>query len=175
MELPFPFPTDFGDEIPVLTSPLFIVGANGSGKSMLVQDIVKVCHAEQVKYNRIAAHRQIWMQDSYVNMAPASRVSYNSQHRNEETKVRSRWLDYKSATLWQTALYDLVAEDNTWAHRIAEEKNAMEADKIRRTHPRPLEQVNELLASAGLNVAIKYYPENGVVKATHKDGGLNMA
>ncbi len=39
---------------------LFIVGANGSGKSALIQQCISELHRKEIDFERYSAHRQPW-------------------------------------------------------------------------------------------------------------------
>ena len=48
------------------SSRIFIVGANGAGKSALIQHAVRELGSDKVR--RISAHRQTWMESGTINM-----------------------------------------------------------------------------------------------------------
>ena len=56
---------------------LFIVGANGSGKSSLMQRLT--VDAGDKKIKRITAHRQTWFNSGNINFTPANRQEYDRE------------------------------------------------------------------------------------------------
>ena len=69
---PLQVPLEVGDQ-------LFMVGANGSGKSSLVQHIVSMNKGLRIK--RIAAHRQTWLSSGNLDLTAHSRKEFrNEQH-----------------------------------------------------------------------------------------------
>ena len=53
---------------------LFIVGANGSGKSALIQRFVSENRSDRIK--RISAHRQTWLESGNIDITPANRENH---------------------------------------------------------------------------------------------------
>ena len=72
---------------------LFIVGANGSGKSALIQRFVSENSGKRVK--RITAHRQTWLNSGSTDLTPAGRQEYNRETRNYDTRDEARWKDLR--------------------------------------------------------------------------------
>ena len=66
-----------GEELPITLEagrPLFVIGANGSGKSALIQHLTEVIAQEE--FMRISAHRQTWFSSGLVDITPHGRESY---------------------------------------------------------------------------------------------------
>lgn len=72
-------------------SVVFLVGANGSGKSALVTQLAKVATA--LKIVRIAAHRQTWLNSSSVDLTPKTRKDLQKQIISRDRQDSSRWRD----------------------------------------------------------------------------------
>lgn len=70
---------------------LFIVGANGSGKSALIQHIVMTIGDRPIR--RISAHRQTWLSSAAIEMTPKSRRDANQVFINRERNNDARWKD----------------------------------------------------------------------------------
>lgn len=135
---------------------LFIVGANGSGKSALVQHAVQQVGAPNVR--RISAHRQTWLQSGSINMTPQSRRQFDQQQWQQEQSTDSRWIDHHAGNQLSSVLFDLVAKDNDQARRIAAQvraENYAKAGQIVKDEPGVFDQINHLLALAGLEIAIE--------------------
>ncbi len=135
---------------------LFIVGANGSGKSALIQRFVSMLPQDRVK--RITAHRQTWFNSGSIDLTPANRQQYEQQNRGYDRNYESRWKDYNPGWNLSAALFDLVAKENTRARAITrhvDNHNSKKAEEISAESPSPFDQINELLSLATLTVTIE--------------------
>ena len=56
---------------------LFVVGANGSGKSALIQHLVSSNPNEKIR--RISAHRQTWFQSESLDITAQGRRQFDQQ------------------------------------------------------------------------------------------------
>ena len=135
---------------------LFIVGPNGSGKSALMQRFVSELPQDKVK--RITAHRQTWFNSGSIDLTPANRQQYEQQNRSYDRKYDSRWKEYNPEWNLSSALFDLVAKENTRARTITlhvDNHNCEKAAEISAESPSPFDQINELLSLATLTVTIE--------------------
>lgn len=140
---------------------LFIVGANGSGKSALIQRFnSERRHKQQVK--RISAHRQTWLNSGSIEFTPEHRRQYDEQTLNYDTRPDSRWRDHRQGQYLSAALFDLVAKDNTQARKIRDCVNTIEnvedfvkVKEFSVNSPSPFDQINDLLRRATLSVTIE--------------------
>ena len=136
---------------------LFIVGANGSGKSALIQHFASGHPHEQVK--RITAHRQIWFQSGIVDVTPAQYESYKRGRPN--TSKEGRWVDFESKTDLSAALYGLFDKENSQAREIRHQLDTRsqadlwEVKELSAKLSSPFNQINELLARGMLKVKIE--------------------
>ena len=134
---------------------LFIVGPNGSGKSALMQHIA-VSVSDKIR--RITAHRKTWMESSTIDITSQARRQIDDQSTNQDRDVELRWKDKNSQTQIISVLFDLVANDNDQARRIAQHvraNNTKSAERIANEEPSIFDQINRLLALAGLTVEIE--------------------
>ena len=137
-------------------SRLFIVGPNGSGKSALIQHAVTSLGSQNVR--RISAHRQTWLQSGAIDMTPQSRRQFGTQHTTIQARGDSRWADQNAQAQLSSVLFDLVAKDNEQARRIAAQgraKNYSEIERIVDCEPGVFDEINNLIALAGLAIAIE--------------------
>ena len=138
------------------SSRIFIVGANGSGKSALVQHAVRQLGPDKVR--RISAHRQTWMETGAINMTAQTRRQFDQNLNSQEQNDRHRYRDWSPQERISSVLFDLTAKENNLARRIADavyEKDGKRLNEIRNKEPRVFDQLNELLALAGLNVTVE--------------------
>ena len=137
---------------------LFVVGANGSGKSALIQHFFLNLPPDRVKW--IPAHRQLWSESGKLNFTPASRQEYEEQMSNHNRSPQARYKDnnaYQRGTV-SAILFDVVNKENTRARSIAyhvDNDDCLEAQKISAESSPPFAQINELLNLATLTVNIE--------------------
>ena len=149
---------------------LFIVGANGSGKSALIQHLVSSKRGEKIK--RISAHRQTWLQSGSLDLTPHRRKQFDEQDTQFERQDESRWRDNHAQQRQSAVLFDLVAKENTRARLITrhvDSGNTQEAEKASTKSPSPFDQLNELLRIGTLAVTLENSNDEEIL-AQHRDG-----
>ena len=83
-------------ELPIsIGTPLFILGANGSGKSSLVHTLF-ARHPQSV---RISAHRQNWLQSNGVPFSPLDKIQNETNFRNQDLLPNGRWIEWNANVL----------------------------------------------------------------------------
>ena len=96
---------------------VFVVGANGSGKSALIQRFVSEHQGTGVR--RISAHRQTWLDSGSLTLTPLGRKQFEQNNSSNERNDTARWRDSNSQQKQSAVLFDLVARENTRARSIA--------------------------------------------------------
>ena len=91
---------------------LFVLGANGSGKSGLISLLFKA-HNKFAK--RISAHRQTWFTSNTLDLTPLGRESLESSIRSQDQQENSRWRQGYAAERAGAAIYDLIDADTMLA------------------------------------------------------------
>lgn len=137
-------------------NPVFVVGANGSGKSALLQHFALQLPTGSITC--IFAHRQMWFQSGAVSLTPAARLSRQQQIRNSDQDHRSRWSDDHGAARLSVAIYDLMARENSRARRIKDQVDANDLNaalSVAHTEQSPILRINRLLSDAQLPVQIE--------------------
>ncbi len=151
---------------------LFIVGANGSGKSALIQRFVSENSGKKVK--RITAHRQTWLSSGSIDFTPANRREHERYMRDHNKNDEARWKEYRAQQGLSAVLFDLVAKENTRARDIAryvDNQNLTKAQGISAESPSPFDQMNELLALGRLTVTVENSNDQDLL-ARHSQGEL---
>lgn len=142
---------------------LFIVGANGSGKSALMQNF-----ALKYGFKWITAHRQTWISSAKNNLTPQSR---QESERRRQSNI-SRTGDSYSENDWSNILFDLEAKENAIEKSIAQhvrDGKISAAKKIAAESRLPFDQMNELLGLGRLKVTLEKAGD-GSILARHPQG-----
>ena len=141
-------PQDIGDQ-------LYIIGANGSGKSALIQHLVSQGGA---RVRRVSAHRQTWLPSGTINFTPTNRKNWDKNFRGYEIRPDARWMDHDPVSKQSAILFDLVAADNERARSIQRRVDDGNLDgavkKASETTP-PFRRLNELLTLGRLTVCLE--------------------
>ena len=155
--------TSFGLEIPIANDTfthtidvgqiLFVLGANGSGKSSLVS---KLFRDHQRDAKRISAHRQTWFSSNTLNFTPLSRENLEQNIKSQDGRWDSRWKQVYADERAGAAIYDLIDADNMLARHISELVRGGDLDQAQRAaqKPSPIQTANALLQSANLPIEI---------------------
>ena len=158
-------PLKFGEQI-------FVVGANGSGKSALLQNLAS-SQPDNPHIRWITAHRQLWLSSGNITLTPHNRREFDKSVRSYESRPDARWLDHHSGQRHEAVLFDLVANDNDRARSIAyhiDNRSPEEALRVSSESAAPFAQVNELLAIGTLTVSIENSKGEEIL-AQHGNGG----
>ena len=168
----FKFPDTNGDQQTIVINEgetLFVVGANGSGKSSLMQQFFTQ-HRKYAK--RISAHRQTWFASNTLDFTPTTRKQTGKQMESADVQENARWMDNYGAQRSSAAIFDLINADNVRSRKIAEkiDLGALEAALAAKEEERtpqvvtealeakkeeaPLKVLNELLKTANLSIEI---------------------
>ena len=160
---------------------LFMVGANGSGKSALIQHLVTSVPKDKTR--RIAAHRQTWLHSGSIDITPRGRRKFAQNSRSWEAQDNARWMEQDAQTRQRAVFFDLVAKDNSKARstrtklRQVDSKNQNEVSKIVHEVQKsvPLfEQLNKMLALGTLTVSLENSNDEEIF-ALHGDNGAKFS
>ena len=144
--------TQFSHSLP-LSNVLFILGANGAGKSSLIS---KLYNSHHTHAKRISAHRQTWFTSNTLNITPQSRDELELNINSQDQQIESRYTEEYAADRPGLAMYDLIDSDTMLAREIAE---LVRANKLREARtkakiPSPMQLINELMRLSNLPVQI---------------------
>ncbi|MBE2209699.1 MAG: ATP-binding protein, partial [Saprospiraceae bacterium] len=132
---------------------LFVLGANGVGKSTLMQ---KLYTQNSGHAKRILAHRQTWFTDNAMNMT-ASQKKFTERHiKSTDKQVESRWKDDYSEARTSLSIFDLINSENIRARKIASavDINNIELAKEHSSNQSPIQAINEILAISNTRITI---------------------
>ncbi|MCL9980738.1 MAG: AAA family ATPase [Bacteroidia bacterium] len=152
----FKLPTSKKGEIDIPLSEgnvLFVLGANGVGKSTLMQ---KVFTQNSQHAKRILAHRQTWFTDNAMNITAAKKKQTENNIRSTDHQEYSRWKDDYSHQRTSLSIFDLINSENIRARNIA---TAVDSDELElaKEHSKiqaPIQAINELLAISNIPVKV---------------------
>ena len=152
---------------------IFVVGANGSGKSALIQHLVSSNRLRA--FRRISAHRQTWFESEGIDLTPRARREYGEHISQWEVQNSARWRDEFSRQKQDAVFFDLVASENFLARRaklLVQEGNLEEAQRVVSEEVAPFAMINELLAQGNLNVKIELTEDEEILADNHCGGDL---
>ena len=110
MDLTIPKTSGESLTIPVeVGEQLYVVGANGTGKSALFQHWVSLMGASAIK--RIAAHRQTWLPSGNLAFTAQSRKRFEQNRIQWDSQQDARWKEESPAERQSAVLFDLVAKE----------------------------------------------------------------
>ncbi len=154
---------------------LFVVGANGSGKSALIQHFVTSRGADN--FRRIAAHRQTWFTSGSLDFTAHSRKQFEKNSIGWERRVDARWMDHSPTEKQSAVLFDLVAKENTRSRKIArhiDDQNPDEAITFASNSVSPFKQLNDLLDLGTLTVSLRNSNDEEIL-ARHRNSDTSFS
>lgn len=147
---------------------LFVLGANGTGKSGLLQ---RFYIANVAAGLRLSAHRQNWFEADTLAVTAAHRQQLSQSIQMWDRQPVARWSDGYSMQRTQVALYDLVDAENVRARSIA--KAVDEADlalaQELASREAPIKTINELLRLSSMEIEVALEGNDRVIAS--KAGG----
>ena len=169
-------PQESGDPLIVTVADgerLYVVGANGTGKSALVQQFVSSLSDEE--FRRLPAHRQLWFNPNSSNsITPSARRELASNIRRRDLRFNSVWQDQLGDSKHALALFDLLQQENYAMRTIGRHFYTGETEEAQRVNDEtqsPLDQINELLLIAGMSVHLEI-DRSGELIAKHNENGV---
>ena len=134
----------------------FLVGANGSGKSALVQYLTLSRGKGNIR--RISAQRKAWFASGSIDLTPQRRRELDREFAKEEREEGARWRDRYGEQRHSAVLFDLVAKENSLARDIAGHvrgRRLEEAANLAASAASPFDEINELLSLGTFAVALE--------------------
>jgi ABC-type cobalamin/Fe3+-siderophores transport system ATPase subunit len=141
---------------------IFILGANGTGKSSLMQ---LFSSAGSSNTRRITAHRQTWFRSGSPEFTGSQRLTYERDVFNYDRLSNARWMDDYSYQRAQMAIYDLVNSENVRARKIAraaDNKNKDEVEKLS-SKDGAFSTLNRLLRFSNLDIVVSVKENDEII------------
>ncbi|MEG4405136.1 AAA family ATPase [Microcoleus sp. MON2_D5] len=147
---------------------LFIMGANGSGKSSLMQRVYSSYFGNA---RWISAHRQTWFSSNTMDLSSQQKRDYENGMRSGDTNLYARWKDDYASQRASISIYDLIDAENVRARSIAGavDSQKMEYAKTLSKEDAPIKIINELLRLSNIPIEISVGENDQVVAS--KCGG----
>ena len=165
------FPTEAGQVHPLrldVGETLFVLGANGTGKSSLMFHF----NAQNRGHARkVSAHRQTWMQSDALDLTPSNKLQTEQNIRNQDQNNQSRYRDPYAAQRASIAIFELVDAENRRARAMARAYDDGRMDDLasEAEAKSPIAVINELLRESHIPIEISIR-DNEQVTAS-KNGG----
>jgi len=147
---------------------LFVLGANGTGKSSLMQKFNRD-HHQNARW--ISAHRQNWFASEEISLSAQQKRQIENQIRNTQNDPASRYMDHFAAHRADIAIYELLGAENVDARAITKAVRADNVELVKQLKQKatPIEVINELLKSSNIPIELSIYKDEQVMAA--KSGG----
>lgn len=141
---------------------IFVLGANGTGKSSLMHVFYKAHHASG---RRISAHRQTWFSSSSLSLSPEQKRQTEQNIQGRDQQDDARWKDEFSAQRANIAVYDLIDAENVRARKIAAavDGSNMELAKTLSKADAPIKIINELLRLSSIPIEISVHQNEQIM------------
>ncbi len=158
-------PQTVGDELSIEIEHgecLYVLGANGSGKSSLMHHFYKL---NRDISNRISAHRQTWFASDAISITPHQRIQQEQNIKNSDVSPDSRWKDDYSSVRPNISIYDLIISENARSRQVC---NAIDSGNIELAKEvskidSSIKVINELLYLSNIPIEISINTEEQVV------------
>jgi len=165
MSFNFKIPQPGGQQLDIVVDIgecLFVLGANGSGKSAIMQ---KFYSDHSKNSRRISAHRQTWFSSSSINLSPEQKRNVETNIQNSDAHPHSRWKDDYSTQRPNIAIYDLIDAENVRARSIAGAVDENDIDLAKKLSKKdaPIKIINDLLRLSNIPIEISVHKNEQVV------------
>ena len=129
---------------------LYVLGANGTGKSALVH---RLNSDHRTKSHWVPPHRRTWLQSGGSNLTAAKKEEQETHLQNLATRPDARWMDHNPEVRVNMAIFDLIHKRSQLSQEIADAFRA--GDKARgqeliERDEDPLVALSGLLTNANL-------------------------
>lgn len=147
---------------------LFVLGANGTGKSSLMQRLYTQARPNS---RRISAHRQTWFTSNTLDLTPTGKKNTESNITNSDNNEQSRYRDDYAAQRASMTVFELIDAQNVRARSIAASVDAadIEGAITKSGEEAPLKAINSLLRQSNIPIEIDVIESEQIV--ARKNGG----
>ena len=148
---------------------LFLLGANGAGKSSLVSYF---CRSHPLLAIRISAQRQNWIQPHMGALTAETRDAQFNHLKNEDQTTRSRYIDAHGHTKQSIMIFDLISQQQALAGEVLNLLKTGRPDEAlcKSKSASPFDQINELMSFSNMPISLELTDTQNIVARRH--GGL---
>ena len=171
MEFNLSFPTEGGQTHPLQLQSgetIFVLGANGTGKSSLMFhfNVQNYAHARKV-----SAHRQTWIQSDALDLTASDKLQTEQNIQNQDRNKQSRYRDPFAAQRASIAIFELVDAENRRARAMANAYDERDMEKLaaEAKAESPIAAINELLRESNIPIEVSIRDNEQVMAS--KNGG----
>lgn len=153
--LNYPGPEDQQVQLRVASGEfLFLVGANGTGKSSLMH-VFSNQNTGHVR--RITAHRQVWFHSDTIDLTPRGRQQTERSIINQDRQVTARYRDDYAEQRSQVTIFDLIDSENVEARKIADAARAGNLEEVQNlaSGQSPIAKMNDILRISNLHFQVE--------------------
>ncbi len=165
------FPTGLGQMHPLqldIGETLFVLGANGTGKSSLMFRF----NAQNLgRTRKVSAHRQTWMESDALDLTPSNKLQTEQNIRNQDQNNQSRYRDPYAAARASIAVFELVDAENRRARAMARAYDDGRMDDLASEAETgsPVDAINDLFRESCIPIEIAIRDDQQVMAS--KNGG----
>ena len=167
--LNYPSPTGQPQQLQLAPGQLlFVLGANGTGKSSLMY---LLSSQNQGHVRKISAHRQTWLNSDALDMTPSAKLQTERHIQNEDRQQNSRYRDSYAAQRASVTIYELIDAENVRARAMAaayDAENMTQLDAAANVEA-PIAAINELLHQSNIPIQVTIRANERVMAS--KNGG----
>lgn len=147
---------------------VFVLGANGVGKSMLMHSVY---NQNRQNAKRISAHRTTWFANNAMNMTAEDKKQTAQHILNYDTNLESRWKDDFLNQRSSVSIFNLINTENVRARRIAKAFDMDNIDSAIKLSQKqaPIQIINELFAISNIPIVISM-EKGGSLLASKNEG-----
>ena len=140
---------------------LFVVGANGTGKSALMH---KIYTLNQKHSKRIVAHRQTWFESSGLEITSSTKTRMEGNIANSDIQASSRWKETHASQRSQMVIFNLISSENQYNREITKAVQDDDMDYVNqlKLNESPLRKLNRFLNLANLPISISIEEDDKV-------------
>ncbi len=166
-KLTIPSPNNDGQHLILEAGELlFVLGANGTGKSSLMYHFN---NQHRGSARKISAHRQTWMNSDALDMTPSAKVQTEKHIQNDDRTIQSRYRDAYASQRASMTIYEIIDAENVRARAIAAAYDARDMDSLEEAGrvESPIAVINELLLQSNLPIKITIRTNERIVASKH--------
>ena len=147
---------------------LFVLGANGNGKSSLMFLFNK---NNPGRTRKISAHRQTWMESDALDMTPSTKIKTEQHIQNEDQRKLSLYRDVYATQRASMTIFELINAENVRARTMMAAYDAGEMEQLDEaaTVEAPIAIINEILQQSDIPIKITIRANEQVTAS--KNGG----